>query len=334
MADSTTGLRLLLVGDVMLGRGVNEVLRQQDAAYPWGDTLALFAGTDWRACNLECVISDRGEPWEPELKAFHFRSDLKNLAVLQAAGIDTVTLANNHSLDFGRDALFDTLRALDAAGIRHAGAGPDLAAASALAVSTVKGRRIGVLAFTDNEPDWEAKPTRAGVWYCPIDLDDERAAALLDAVAKARKAVDKVIVSAHWGPNWGYEPPPAHRTFAHALIDRGADVIFGHSGHVFRGVEIYRGRPILYCAGNFVDDYAVDEVERNDESFVFVLELDDTIRRINLYPTVIRSCQAHRAGAARSQIIAQKMQVLCAKLGSDTQWSAAQRLLQIKVAQS
>jgi poly-gamma-glutamate capsule biosynthesis protein CapA/YwtB (metallophosphatase superfamily) len=332
MADSPSELHLLLVGDVMLGRGVNDVLLEKDAAYPWGDTRALFLGADWRACNLECVISDRGEPWEPDLKAFHFRSDLKNLAVLQNARIDAVTLANNHSLDFGHQALSDCVQALDVAGIRHAGAGADLAAARALAVSKVKGRTIGVLAFTDNEPDWEAKPSRAGIWYCPVDLDDERAADLLGEVGKARKAADIVVISAHWGPNWGYDPPRAHRKFAHALIDHGADVIFGHSGHVFRGVEIYRGRPILYCAGNFIDDYAVDEVERNDESFIFVLDMDDSMRRIRLYPTVIHDCQARIAGAARAQIIASKMQTLCGKLGTDTQWNARQRLLQIEVA--
>ncbi len=326
-----TELHLLLVGDVMLGRGVNDVLREQGAAYPWGDTRALFLQADWRACNLECVISNRGEPWEPDLKAFHFRSDLKNLTVLQNAHINSATLANNHSLDFGHPALSDTLRALDGAGIRHAGAGPDLAAASALAVSEVKGRRIGVLAFTDNQPEWEATPARAGVWYCPIDLDDDRATHLLTAIGRARKACDMLVVSAHWGPNWGYEPPRGHRKFAHALIDHGADVVFGHSGHVFRGVELYRGRPILYCAGNFIDDYAVDETERNDQSFVFVIDAGDSIRRIRLYPTVIRDCQALIASRAEAEIIASKMETLCGKLGTRAQWIAERKLLQIEL---
>jgi poly-gamma-glutamate capsule biosynthesis protein CapA/YwtB (metallophosphatase superfamily) len=328
-----TTLHLLLVGDVMLGRGVNDVLCERDASYPWGDTAALFLEADWRACNLECVISNRGEPWEPDLKAFHFRSDLKNLAVLKNARIDAVALANNHSLDFGHQALSDTLRALDAAGIRHAGAGADLAAASGVAVSEVKGRRVGVLAFTDNQPEWEARPSRAGVWYCPIDLDDDRAAHLLQGIRNARKTVEILVISAHWGPNWGYDPPPEHRDFAHALIDNGADLVFGHSGHVFRGVEIYRSRPILYCAGNFIDDYAVDEVERNDRSLVFVLDIDDSIRGIRLYPTVIRNCQALIANRAEAEIIASKMTALCAKLGTTARWSAGQKVLRIEPPQ-
>jgi poly-gamma-glutamate capsule biosynthesis protein CapA/YwtB (metallophosphatase superfamily) len=323
-------MHLLLVGDVMLGRGVNEVLRRADAAYPWGDTQGFFRAADWRACNLECVISDRGQPWEPELKVFHFRSDRKNLAVLQCAHIDAVSLANNHSLDFGYQALMDTLVGLDGCGIHHAGAGADLAGAGRMAISVVKGCRIGVLAFTDNEPDWAATPTKPGVLYSPIDVDDKRAAYLFGLIREGRKNADILLVSAHWGPNWGYSPPPEHSRFARALIDHGADVVFGHSGHVFRGIEIYKNRPILYCAGDFVDDYAVDEEERNDESFLFLLDATgNSFSRIRLYPTVIGQCQAALAGATSAQKIAFKMKALCEKLGTAAEWNPEQRVLQI-----
>ena len=147
-------LNLLFVGDVMLGRGVNAVLRDEHADYPWGNTLSIFRSADLRIANLECAISDRGSPW-PE-KEFTFRSDASNIGVLKAAGIDAVSLANNHSIDFGTDAFSDTLTILDHAGIAHAGAGPDLAAAFAPGTLTAPGAKIALVSFTDNEPQWEA----------------------------------------------------------------------------------------------------------------------------------------------------------------------------------
>ncbi|MGO9058355.1 MAG: CapA family protein [Candidatus Binataceae bacterium] len=324
---------LLLVGDVMLGRMVDAVLGRSDPSYPWGDTIDILGNADWRCCNLECVISDRGEPWEPEFKAFHFRSAFKNLAVLKSAHIDAVSLANNHSLDFGYAALSQTLDGLDSSGIRHAGAGANLDAAVRLATSTVKDPKIGLLAFTDNQPEWEATKTKPGVLYSPIDMDDERAKRLFNLVEEARASVDLLLVAAHWGPNWGYRPPVEHPRFAHALIDHGADIIFGHSGHVFRGIEMYKKRVILYCAGNFIDDYAVDEVERNDESFIFLIDLnrDSTIKRLRLHPTIIGDCQARLAHGVRADRIASKMKELCDEFQVRSTWRAEETMLEVPV---
>lgn len=323
-------LKLLFVGDVMLGRGVNAVLRDEGADYPWGNTLSIFRGADLRIANLECTISDRGSPW-PE-KEFCFRSDESNIGVLKAAGIEAVSLANNHSLDFGIDALSDTLAILDHAGIAHAGAGPNLAAAFTPAVFTAAGVRIALVSFTDNEPNWEAGEDRPGVAYVPVDFGEDRAARLFNTIRDAQRAAEIVIVAAHWGPNWGYLPPPPHIPFAHRMIDVGADVVFGHSGHVFRGIEIYGDRPIMYCAGNFIDDYAVDEDERNDESFIFVVERDaEKIRRLHLYPTVITDCQARMAEHPYAERIAMKMARLCSKLGTSAQWDKRQHRLEIVI---
>src|SRR5205807_8814217 len=135
----------------------------------------------------------------------------------------------------------------------------------------MKGIKLEFIAFTDNEPAWEATLSHPGVLYVPILLEDRRTEKLLTMVSKTKDVVDFLIVSAHWGPNWGYTPPAEHIPFAHALIDEGTDVIFGHSGHVIRGIEIYKDKPIMYCTGDFIDDYAVDESERNDRSFIFIL---------------------------------------------------------------
>ena len=325
-------LNLLFVGDVMLGRFVNELLQGVSPAHPWRDTRKVFLRADWRACNLECAISDRGNPWDATPKAFHFRSDARNAAVLGSAHIDVVSLANNHSLDFGYEAMFDTLRILDSAGIAHAGAGANFHAASAMTVSSVGGMRIGFIAFTDNQPEWEATADRPGVLYTPIDADDERARRLLRLIKRARKSVDLLVVSAHWGPNWGYVPPVEHPRFARQLIDHGAAIVFGHSGHVFRGIEIYKQRPILHCTGDFIDDYAVDELERNDQSFMFLIHAQaNSIRRIRLYPTLIDTCQARRARGRQADTIAAKMKELCDGFGTRSVWDRRERVLEIRL---
>jgi len=328
------GIQLTLVGDVMLGRMVNDILREVSPEYPWGDTRSRFLESDWRACNLECAVSNRGTPWMRTQKAFHFRSDAKNVAVLQAAKIDAVSLANNHALDFEEDALFETVEILDRTGIRHTGAGPSLDTAIRPAMSEVKGIKIAMVAFTDNQPEWEAGTDRAGVFYLPIDATDARALLLFDTVRMTRKQADLLIVSAHWGPNWGYEPLAGHVRFGHLLIDAGADLIFGHSGHVFQGVEFYRGRPIIYCAGNFIDDYAIDEVERNDESFIFAIDVAEAgALRLKLAPTIIADCQARLARGGRARSIAGKMAPLCAKLGTPARWNEAEHILEINPPQ-
>ncbi|MBI3849097.1 MAG: CapA family protein [Verrucomicrobia bacterium] len=327
-------LKLLFVGDVMLGRLVNDELRHQAAEYVWGDTLPLFRQADWRACNLECVISDRGSPWSRTPKTFHFRSDAKNLAVLKAAGINAVSLANNHTLDFGHGAMRDMLCELDEADIACAGAGRNVAAAAAPAITEIGGCKIGLLSFTDNQPEWEATPGAAGLFFVPTDLQDARAGRLLELVRYTRQRVNLLIVAAHWGGNWGYSPPPKHVEFGHALITAGADVMFGHSAHVFRGIEIRDNRPIIYSAGDFIDDYAVDEDERNDQTFIFILETDGhMLQRLRLYPTIIRNFQARLAQSPEDTEIAQKMTKLCGDLHTSASWNAAEHCLEIGLGQ-
>ncbi len=324
--------RLALVGDVMLGRLVNDVLKKEPPGYPWGDTLPLVAQADGRICNLECVISDKGEPWLPFEKAFHFRSAAKNVGVLEAARINAVSLANNHALDYGGEALEEMLQILGRSGIASAGAGRNLAEASKVAVTAVAGRNLGLVAFTDNEPDWEAFSSRAGVFYVPVQPSDARAKKLLEIVSAHKDAVDFLIVSAHWGSNWGYDPPREHVAFAHALVEAGADLVFGHSSHVFRGIEFYLGRPILYGAGNFVDDYAVDATERNDEGFVYLAEIEGrAARRWCLYPTRIVEFQARRATGRQGRSIADKMRKLCRDLGSEAEWNEQENALVVQL---
>jgi poly-gamma-glutamate synthesis protein (capsule biosynthesis protein) len=326
-------MRILFLGDVMLGRLVNETLKKAPPDHPWGDVLSVFEKADLRMANLECVISDRGNPWTVTPKVFHFRTDAKNVEALKIAEINAVSIANNHTLDFEYEAMFEMIKILDEAGIAHAGAGANLEEASRPALWETNGIKIGFIAFTDNEPAWEATDQRPGIFYVPIDVEDGRAKKLLEIVRHTRKEVDLLIVSAHWGPNWGYRPRQNHLPFGHALIDQGAHIVFGHSCHVFQGIEIYQGRPILYSTADFIDDYAVDEIERNDESFIFMVEMEEEkIIKLHLYPTLIRNFQARLAARSEAPKVARKMKNLCAELNTPARWNEDEQRLEIIVA--
>lgn len=325
-------MKILFVGDVMLGRLLSDVLRNKRSSYPWGDTLKIFQKADLRIINLECVISNLGSPWSESPKVFHFRSDAKNINVLKEAEIDMVSLANNHSLDYGYGAMFEMLELLDREGIARAGAGKNYEESIKPAGLNVNKLKVSMISFTDNEPVWEAYDKKAGVFYVPIDLKDERAEKLFKLIRKTKKESDILVAAAHWGPNWGYRPPPEQIPFAKKLIDSGADIIFGHSGHVARGIEIYKGKPIIYSAGDFIDDYAVDSVERNDRSFIFVIELESKkIKGLTLYPTVIRDFQARLADKKEAEIIAEKMLQLCGEFGTKCNWNSTERILKVAI---
>jgi len=330
--EKDENVKLLFVGDVMLGRLVNNFLKRAKPETPWGNTLSIFKQADLRICNLECVLSDRGTPWMPDEKTFHFRSDPKNVEVLKAAGIECVSLANNHALDYGPNAMAQMLSVLDQAGIHHAGAGKDELGASQPAYFSVNNLKVGFISVTDNESDWEATDKKGGIHYVPIDPTDKRAKKLFDLVKETKKRVGFLIVALHWGPNWGYRPQPNHPPFAHALIDAGADLLFGHSCHVTQGIELYKGKPILYSTGDFVDDYAVDRVERNDRSFIFMVEIEKgKIHKLKLYPTTIDGFQAHLAKGEEARQIAHKMQTLCQDFKTSSQWDSKEGFLEIRL---
>src|SRR5918998_1907372 len=149
-------ISLALIGDVMLGRKVDEALKDHmRPEEPWGDVMPLLNTADLRIINLECAITDNEQPWARTPKVFHFRAPPSAIETLRAARIDACSLANNHTLDFEERGLLDTIEHLDAAGIRHAGAGRDREEASAPVVLSVpgeRGQRVGLLAFTDNMP--------------------------------------------------------------------------------------------------------------------------------------------------------------------------------------
>ncbi len=310
---------MALAGDVMLGRGVSQSFRAlRSPAEPWDDVLPLLHEADLRLVNLESPLTTSRRPWMGSYKIFHFRAEpARAVEVLKAARFSACSLANNHILDFEAAGLLETLRHLDGAGIAHAGAGRTLEEAMAPALLQAE-VPVAVIAFTDNEPSFAAAEDRPGTFYLPVSLERDVLRTLERAIERAREVARVVVLSAHWGPNRVERPSGMHQAFAKAAIDRGADVFFGHSAHVFQGVELYRGKPILYDCGDFLDDYAVDGELRTDWSFLFRVSFEGSaFSRLELVPVELGYARVHLAhGAARSAILA-RMRGLSRDLGSE-----------------
>jgi poly-gamma-glutamate capsule biosynthesis protein CapA/YwtB (metallophosphatase superfamily) len=311
-------LRLMLGGDLMLGRLVKQAIRRFGPVYPLAPIASMLRGADLAIVNLECALTASHAAWPGEPKAFYFGAPPEAVQSLVGAGIDMVSLANNHALDFGVEGLLDTLQLLRSHAIGYAGAGAAIDEARAPAVLERKGISVGMAAFCDHQQDFAAQRNRPGTAF--LDLSDERAAlAVLQAalVPLRRAAIDWPILSLHWGPNMVHRPSARFRRLAHAAIDMGWKILFGHSAHVFHGIEIFRACPIIYAAGDLVDDYYVDPEFRNDHQLLFELELTkETLRSINLYPVFIDQCQAHPANREQTRYIAARMKVLCREMGT------------------
>ncbi len=262
-----TAIRLGLAGDTMLGRGVAAHLETNPPRSLFSaEVVAAARRADLVVANLECCVSERGAPWPDPRKPFFFRAPPVALEALTLLGVDCVSLANNHALDFGYDALLDTFEHLEAAGVGWVGAGRNLEEARRPAVLEANGFRIAVVAFSDHPRDFAAAADRPGIAF--VDLRGEGVPAwVVDAIRSTASDVDAVLVTPHWGPNMTRDPLPQVRAAAGALLAAGATLVAGHSAHVFQGVE---GR-VLYDLGDFLDDYAVDRDLRNDLGLLWLV---------------------------------------------------------------
>ncbi|HXF83689.1 MAG TPA: CapA family protein [bacterium] len=289
MVKAVRTVRLFLSGDVMTGRGLDQILphpgdpriyepvihdardyvrlaeaangpipRPVDVAYPWGEALDVLRriAPNARVVNLETAVTARGAPWP---KGINYRMHPANIGTLTAAALDVCVLANNHTLDYGPEGLLETLATLRAAGLRTAGAGRDLEEARRPAVVPLPGGgRLLVFAFAAASsgvpPQWAAAPGEPGVAFIP-ELTPQEAERIAGHVRGLKRDGDLVLLSLHWGSNWGYEIAAEQVRFAHRLIDAGVDLVHGHSSHHPRSIEIYRGRLVLYGCGDLLDDY-------------------------------------------------------------------------------
>lgn len=310
--EGSVDARLGLTGDVMLGRNVSDRWSEGPPTGVWGSTLERLDGLDGLFVNLECCVSDRGS--RRPARTYYFRADPDwAVPALDAGGVTWAGLANNHLLDYGPVALADTRDHLAGADIAHSGAGPDLSAAIDPAVVDVGGLTVAVLAFTDQSQSYGAGADSPGTAYARLEWTNRRTRRLVEeAMERARSAdPDLVIASLHWGPNWVTEPADAQRRFAHWLVDRGVDVVHGHSAHVIQGIELYQGRPILYDTGDFVDDYAVKPDLHNDRSFLFELQIEDgEAIALELIPVEIIDSAVHRASEDAADWLRERMRSL------------------------
>jgi poly-gamma-glutamate synthesis protein (capsule biosynthesis protein) len=316
MAEPIT---IALTGDVMLGRLVNEVVPQRGYAYPWGDVIRTLREADLAMVNLECALTAHARPWRGGLaKPFYFRAEPSLVNALRLAGVDFVSLANNHAMDFEEEGLIDTVRLLDTVGIGHAGAGAGLEAARAPARLTRRGLRVSVVAFADYPEEWAATESAPGINYTPVSLTPEDFRRVESAIAGARRGADLVVFSIHWGPNMNERPSGRFRAFARAVIEAGVDVFWGHSAHVVQGIEFWRGRPILYDSGDFVDDYAVDPELRNDLGALFRLTVTRAgVHSLEIVPVKIDDMQVNRAAGLERRWFVERLERLCREMGTD-----------------
>jgi poly-gamma-glutamate synthesis protein (capsule biosynthesis protein) len=310
--DAAQAVRLFLCGDVMIGRGVDQILpspcppklyeeyvssaeeyvrlaeaasgpipRPVDLSYVWGDALAEFRAyaPDARIVNLETSVT-RSETAEP--KAINYRVSPQNAECLRAAGIDCCALANNHVLDWGPFGLIETLETLERLGVAFAGAGRGIEDARRPAILDIPRKgRVVVLSFALPESgtplDWAATRASPGVNLLP-DLSPESAALACAWARDAVKPGDILVASIHWGANWGYGVSNAQRQFAHRLIEEGgASIVHGHSSHHPKGFEVHRNRLILYGCGDFLNDYegvSGYESYRGDLSLMYLADID------------------------------------------------------------
>jgi len=305
-------IRIGLAGDTMLGRMVSKTLltermpRIGTAAYRdlWGTVLPHLKKNDLNVVNLETTFT-RSTNVVP--KVFNFKSDPNHVRALQEANIEVVSIANNHIGDFGQKGLSDTIATLDKAGILHVGAGYNKAEARAPVIVERDGIRIGIIGATDNEPDWQATANQPGTSYFSTNQMEQ----LLADIKALAQQVDIVIISLQWGPNKRQRPTADYVQAAHAMVDAGADIIHGHSAHIFQGIETYKGSLILYDTGDFIDDYAVYPDLRNDQSFLFIVHADsDGVQKLELIPTRIENMQVNVAQPDEARQIVKRMQKL------------------------
>ncbi|MEZ5785294.1 MAG: CapA family protein [Xanthobacteraceae bacterium] len=332
-------IRLFLCGDVMLGRGIDQVLpdpcdprlhepymdsaidyvrlaeaaavgpipRAVDFAYVWGAALDVLNGArpDARIINLETSVT-RSDAWLD--KGINYRMSPENAGCLRAAGIDCCVLANNHVLDWGSAGLIETIDTVGKLGIRTVGAGRNLAEAIRPTILNISSKgRVIICAFglpTSGVPgSWAAVADAPGVNVLP-DLSARSVDCIRHQLDSVRRPGDIVIVSLHWGPNWGYEIPRSQRRFAHDLIDAaGVSIVYGHSSHHAKAVEIYKERLILYGCGDFLNDYegiGGREEFRGDLAVMYFASVDaltGNLLALDLMPLQIRRFQLVRASA-------------------------------------
>lgn len=334
---SSEPIHIFLSGDVMTGRGIDQVLpypsdptiyesymkkstgyvdlaakasgaiqKPVSYSYVWGDAIKEmeFMSPDIRIINLETSITESNDYWKG--KGIHYRMHPKNIPLITVAQIDFCSLANNHILDWGYAGLSETLKTLTSTRVKIAGAGHTLQEAEKPAVVHAQGKgRVIIFSYgsgTSGIPrSWAASEVRPGVNLLN-DLSDKTVKRIAEHVSGIEQKGDIIIVSIHWGSNWGYDIPPDQKKFAHNLIEEaGVDIIHGHSSHHVKGIEVYNKRLIIYGCGDLLNDYegiGGHEEFRPDLSLMYFASVDPSsgeLIQLRMTPTQMKRFSIQKA---------------------------------------
>ena len=357
-------IRLFMVGDVMLARGVDMIQEhscdpklyegnglsahdyvrlavmkngripeksERGCDYVWGDAIQILdeKKPDLRIINLETSITTSDHPWP--MKGIHYKMHPKNVDVIQAAKVDCCVLSNNHTADWGFKGLRETLSTLKDANMAYAGAGRNINEAQAPAIFELPGKGhvlvFGVGHVSSGVPDkWKAGREQEGLCMLDIQSPHKAAMELKEMVTRHRAPGDVVVLSVHWGGNWGYDIEDYHQKFAHAAIKEAEiDLIHGHSSHHTKGLEVYKGKLIIYGCGDFLNDYegiTGYERYRGDLALMYFADVEkDTgkLAGLTMVTTETKHLKVNRAKERDIEWMASTMSRECKKLGCNVQ---------------
>ena len=361
-------ITIFMCGDVMTGRGIDQVMphycdpilyepfmknakgyvdsaeekngviqKPVSYSYIWGDVLDEMKciGTDIRIINLETSVTKSNDYWKG--KGINYRMHPRNISCLSAASIDYCSLANNHLLDWGYSGLEETLRTLNKASIGNSGAGKNIKEAEKPAILDVRGQgRVIVFSYgldTSGIPtEWQATTDVPGINLL-TDLSTYSVQQIQNKVNVIKQSKDLIIVSIHWGSNWGYQIPTEQIEFAHNLInDAHVDIIHGHSSHHIKGIEIYKNKPIIYGCGDFINDYegiSGYEKYRSDLGLMYFARMSLSSRKLSefyMVPTRIKNFKVNRASPENMQWLKKTLSHECKRFGVQVNLRADNRL--------
>jgi len=272
---SGASLRLTAVGDIIPGRHVAEAMAKHGTDYPFAPAVPLVQGSDVTVGDLECPLTDR---FKPPYEGMTFSAPTKTVGGLQLLGLNVVTLANNHSTNFGLGPFTDTLKVLKAGGIKYAGGGYNFNEAHQPAVVEAKGVKFAFLSYNSIEGSIDATSDSAGVAWIrmpPFNPDNPQDVQRVeDDIRKAKQQADVVIPCFHWSEEYKYHPNPSMVQLAHKACDAGADMVIGQHPHTVQSIEYYKGKFVAYSLGNFIFDQrhvdinGVDVGEQTRKGFV------------------------------------------------------------------
>jgi poly-gamma-glutamate capsule biosynthesis protein CapA/YwtB (metallophosphatase superfamily) len=304
---------LQAVGDILLDRGVAQQMRKQGIHYPFQFVASTLNSSDLTFANLECPIAVRGRKVP---KPFVFKAAPEFAPCLNRAGFDILSLSNNHTLDCGRLGLQETMATLRERKIQWCGAGENRAASERATLFSVRGVKIGFLAFCEFVPE--------GVF-----LNDEKPSiALADevrvrrALQAAREVCDVLVVSFHWGIEYQNRPSARQKFLAREAARSGADLVLGHHPHVWQGLQILRGAKgrrtlVAYSLGNFVFDAPRQWTKATQDTAILHLTLDKNgVRRAQILPMKIENARPRPMREAEAKRFFSQMQKLSGELGT------------------